>query len=555
MVTPQMSKKIGTIGLTPTQNAKRLFQAVYYAQNPSKESDAEGPKLNVSEIVSKMAFYYEKIRNTVEYKEEHLLRKNAIERILWRQIVIESSLADRSKGDGIAEHLLTELIRATYLPNNTILKSKCHEIGAIINKYLKLRKYALEDFNYLQIKEKNELTRWVIAIAASEIEEQLGRNQVDKVVIDYMYQVLLENIKLPDDTKFEDDKEVQIYIGIHRSYLKFDKDMLGYILLKFFHPNWQKAGADDSIVAELGKQLLKLKEEIEEQVEHPLAGQLNRIIARYTVFFSILCDVVADNPVKVYESFVKDPKAFSRLIKRSAEKRYSKAKSKLWRAAVHSILYIFITKSFLAFLLEIPATRWFGEEINAISLFINITFPAILLFLIVLFTRMPSSGNTEKIVEGIEEIVFIERERKDPFRLRIPSKRSAFMNTMFGIIYAVTSISSFGFIIWALDKINFSFVSIIIFLFFLALISFFSIRIRKSNRELLILPPRDTALGLLGDFFYVPIIQTGKWLSENFSKINVFVFVLDFIIEAPFKVFVAITEEWTKYVRERKDEI
>jgi hypothetical protein len=555
MVTPQMSKKTDETRLTPTQSAKRLFQAVYYEQNPPKKSEADEPKLNVSEIVSKMAFYYEKIRNTVEYKEEHLLRKNSIERILWRQIVIESSLADRTKGKDIAEHLLTELIRAAYLPNNKILKSKCVEIGDIIDKYLNLRKYALEGLRYLQIKEKNELTRWILAIAASEIEERLGRNQTDKIVIDYMYQVLLENIQLPDDSNFSDDKEIQIYIGIYRSYLKFDKDMISYILLKFIQPDWQKAEAKDLLVSELGRNLLRLKNEIEEQLEHPLSGQLNRIISRYTVFFSILCDVVTENPVKVYESFTKDPKAFPRLIKQSAEKRYSLAKSKLWRAAIRSILYIFITKSIFAFILEIPATQWFGEEINTISLFINITFPAVLLFLIVLFTRMPSSSNTEKIVEGIEEIVFVERERQEPFRLRTPVPRSTFMNAMFGIIYSITFILSFGFVVWALDQINFSFVSIILFLFFLALVSFFSIRIRKSTRELLIMPPRDTVLGLLGDFFYVPIIQAGKWLSENFSKINVFVFILDFIIEAPFKVFVAITEEWTKYVRERKDEI
>ena len=53
----------------------------------------------------------------------------------------------------------------------------------------------------------------------------------------------------------------------------------------------------------------------------------------------------------------------------------------------------------------------------------------------------------------------------------------------------------------------------------------------------------------------MPIVATGKWLSEKFSRINVFVFFLDFIIEAPFKIFVEIAEEWTKYVKERKDEL
>jgi hypothetical protein len=50
-------------------------------------------------------------------------------------------------------------------------------------------------------------------------------------------------------------------------------------------------------------------------------------------------------------------------------------------------------------------------------------------------------------------------------------------------------------------------------------------------------------------------VAVGKWLSEKFSRVNVFVFVMDFIIEAPFKILIDIAEDWTKYVKERKDEI
>ncbi|MCK5061531.1 hypothetical protein KAR28_03185 [Candidatus Parcubacteria bacterium] len=553
MVNPILIKKDDNPAFTPSKNAKRLFQAVYYAQNPPVEAPKDIPLLSVSEIVSKMAFYYEKIRNTVEYKEEHLLRKNAIERILKRQIVIERAASPGSKGVEIARHLLTELIRAAYLPNNIIPETKIDEFGKVIDKYVSLRRYAVEDYNSLQIKEKNALTNWIIALAASDLEERLGRSQVNLVIVDYMYQTLLDNISLDDVGEHETDREIQIFVAIHRSYLKFDRDMVSYILLKYFHPDWQQAGEEE--IAYVGKNILAIKKAIDDQIDHPLASQLNRIVTRYTVFFQILNDVIANNPVKVYESFYQDPKAFSRMIKQAAGKRYREAKSKLWRAAVRSILYIFITKSFLAFILEIPATRLFGEEINPISLFINVTFPAVLLFLIVLFSRMPTEANSLKIIEGVREVVFEENKRKEPYRLRKPVKRSTFSSSLFGVIYAITFFLSFGAVVWALNAIHFSAVSIIIFLFFLALVSFFSIRIRKNARDLLILPPKESALSFIADFFYVPIVSAGKWLSENFSKVNVFVFILDFIIEAPFKVFVAITEEWTRYVKERKDEI
>jgi hypothetical protein len=53
----------------------------------------------------------------------------------------------------------------------------------------------------------------------------------------------------------------------------------------------------------------------------------------------------------------------------------------------------------------------------------------------------------------------------------------------------------------------------------------------------------------------MPILQMGKWLSSEMSNINVFVYVLDFIIEAPFKTFVDIFEAWIYYLKEEKDKI
>jgi hypothetical protein len=104
---------------------------------------------------------------------------------------------------------------------------------------------------------------------------------------------------------------------------------------------------------------------------------------------------------------------------------------------------------------------------------------------------------------------------------------------------------SFGAVVWGLNKINFNFVSITIFLFFLALISFFGLRVRRGS-ELMVVEPRENIFIFLTDFFYVPIIAVGKWLSQNFSKLNVL---------APFKLVVQMAEEWSKYVKERKDDI
>lgn len=562
MANPTISRKLEQ-SMTVTEEAKRLFQLIYREQNKEEKEDEEIPKIKVSEMVSKMAFYYEKIRNSVDYKEEYLLRKNAIQRILKRQILIEGAMAINPKqldGNDIARNLLVELIRAGYLSNNKIRESKISEIALIIIKYLKLKSFLLEQIKNNNnadktiLEERNILINWLISIAASEIEENLCKNAVDQEVLSQMRKILNKNIKITQTSQYYKDKDTQINIGIYRNYLKYDRDMLNYILFVDFLAEWQRHPTDEYI-KEVAGDILPLREKINFQIDHPLIGQFNKIVARYTIFFSILVEVIREDPKRVYENFQTDPKAFPRQIKIVYNKKYANYKSKLWRAAIRSIIYIFITKSIFVVLLEVPIANWMGEDVNNISLGINIAFPAFLLFMMVMFTKFPSQDNASKVVEGVDEIVFAERDRKEPFEMRKPAQRSRTMHAVFGIIYSITFILTFGLIIWALDKLQFGFVSIIIFLFFLAFASFFSIRIKKNVKDLIIIQPKENFLTFIADFFYVPIISTGKWLSEKFARINVFVFFLDFIIEAPFKIFVEIAEEWTKYVKERKDEL
>jgi len=54
----------------------------------------------VDEIASRVASFYEKIRGIIEWREEHLLRKTAIERVLRRRLVFQKS------GEEIAEPLV-----------------------------------------------------------------------------------------------------------------------------------------------------------------------------------------------------------------------------------------------------------------------------------------------------------------------------------------------------------------------------------------------------------------------------------------------------------------
>jgi hypothetical protein len=262
---------------------------------------------------------------------------------------------------------------------------------------------------------------------------------------------------------------------------------------------------------------------------------------------------VEADPAKVYGELQKGEKNFVASLRKVCNQKYKKAKGRLWRAATRSIIYIFLTKSIFAIAIELPAIKWFDEALNPASLAINISFPAVLLFFIVLMTRTPKDNNTDKLINGIKEIAFVGQEKKQPIVLRKPTRRHVITDVIFGLIYLASFFVSIYVIIWALTFIHFNWVSITIFLFFLAFVSFFSIIVTKGVKELMIVERRENLVTFIIDLFYMPIILVGKWLSNNVSKINIFIFIFDFILEAPFKILVEIAEDWTRYVRERRE--
>jgi len=269
-----------------------------------------------------------------------------------------------------------------------------------------------------------------------------------------------------------------------------------------------------------------------------------------------LRDVINKDPKKAYNTLERDPAGFMRQIKEAASKRYQEAKSKLWKSAIRSIIFIFLTKSVLVVVLEVPAIKFFGEEVKMIPLLINITLPALLLFISVVLLRLPGDNNTAKIASGIEEVLYVEKSRKQPIVLRAPRRVAGrAISFIFNIIYAATFLLTFGFVIWGLDQLHFSWVSMVIFVFFLSFASFFVIRIRRNPLYWVVVEPPENFFTFLWSFVSVPVTATGKWLSGKFSKLNFLAFILDFIVEAPFKVLVTVAEEWTKYLKERKDSI
>jgi len=561
MVSPNLIKK-NEIASDINPNAKKIFQLILgkKMKSANKNFDDDVPKIHVSHIVSRLSFLYEKIRNAVDYDDDHLLRKNAIKRLLKRYIVIEG-LVRSFKSEEMSYNLLTELIQAGYLPNDKIPEAKIKEISILLDKYIELKQnyknFVLKHDDTIPDLEKDDsegakMIDWIITLAATEVEENLNKDDVRQLFVSNMFETLSRIIKLPSDLPYQNDIDIQIYLSIARNFMNLDHEMLSFVVFKYYN-NWAEISSAELI--ELSKNLSGVHAAVEYQLDHPLTKQIDKIVRRYTLYYSIFREIAEEDPAKNFENAASNQKAFISLVKEKCQKKYSAVKGHLWGAGARSIIYIFLTKSVFVFIIEVPAIKFFGQPLNYFDLLINICFPAVLLLIVIMFTKTPNDKNTDKIIDGIKEIVYVDSVRHQPIYLRKITKRNIVIASIFNVIYALAFTASVSLLVYLLVLINFNWVSIIIFLFFLTFVSFFSFRIKRDVRKYVITEDKETIFSFLFNFFYMPIVAVGKFLSDNISRVNIFIFILDFVIETPFKVIVGIVEEWSRYLKEREEEL
>jgi len=112
-----------------SQEIKTLLSVIKNYTCPSYlVAKTDETTLEVGTITSKAAQYYEKARYVVDYKEEHLLRRAAIERILRRRLTIEITPEKNSHS------FLMELIQAGYLPNRELPERVTTYVQVVIDK-------------------------------------------------------------------------------------------------------------------------------------------------------------------------------------------------------------------------------------------------------------------------------------------------------------------------------------------------------------------------------------------------------------------------------------
>jgi hypothetical protein len=521
---------------------KALLAGWKHAEKRQAES---ANKIAVSQTVSFLAFVYEKMRNAVEFREEHLVRRAAIERILKRRMILNEN------GREVAEPLIKELLWARYYENNTLGEETINELQVIIDKYFFIRNELTAG---RPTKEQENINEFILQVLSCEIEENLSPDVKQELFTNYVYQMVRHKIA-PFDLDAEIERDIIVYIVVEKTLNHSDEPQIRYHLLKLMVPEitditWQNA---DKILP----QLYDVYTQIEKYLHYPLLDKTRNIIRKQIPPFLILRDIFEQNPHTV-EKILVDETKLKYKVDESCRKRYDQSRRKLRMTGIRSFIYILLTKVVLALLIEVPYDLYIIKKISYIPIAVNVIVPPLLMAIIILTVSVPGDDNTKRIYQMTKDIITSDPDTESKAHsINVGRKKnqSIIFTALFSLVYLATYVVTFGGIITVLSRYDFSPVSQGIFIFFVTLVTFFAFRITQITQEYQVIS-RDNLLSSIADIFFLPVIKVGQWLSgEVVSRFNILIVIMDFLIEMPFKAIAEVIDEWVHFVKGKKDEI
>ncbi|MBI1984668.1 MAG: hypothetical protein HYS60_00980 [Candidatus Wildermuthbacteria bacterium] len=527
-----------------SNGAKKLLTS-YETWNRSLQPNGTAACISVDDVAAKVASFYEKIRGVVDWREEHLLRKTAIERIFKRRILLNGNTAE------MAEPLLIELIRGGHFPSGRIQTSKIEEVQRVISKYA----FLIENSKaYATRKEYSHLEQWLHGIGACEIEETLAPPLREKALIAFMSEDMEKSLQIRqrDAAKIsEEERKLQIFTGVQRALFKLDEATISLHVLERFYPNWSNVSQGE--LSGISQKLAQIISSIDGILRHPLREKFYQIIERLDTPYLLLGDIISDHPTN-FSEIAGNPEQFEQAVSEAYDVRLKKLKSRMKRAAFFSTLSVFVSKVVVAMAIEIPVDTYITQEINYGVLGWSIAIPPLFLLFLITTKKSSSKDNVQKVLLAITKITY-ENERMDAHEISLPAKRKSFISWIVRGTYLLSFLLSFGTLFIVLRNFHFSILSTAVFLLFLSLVSYAGMRIRQRTQELMIEEHKDGLFFTLLDFFILPVTQVGRWFSSQLARYNVLVLLLNVLIETPFQVFVEFIEQLRTFWREKKDQI
>jgi hypothetical protein len=520
--------------------AAQLLVSGYRSESLAKERQEGEITIHVDEIAAKIAKFYESIRNVLDYREEHLIRKNCIFRALQRGLLMKGS-------EPIAESLIRDIIRGGHLPNDAIPEKKIAEVERIISNL----RFMLHSADSLSARARLEISQWLERVASCAIEEYLDPPIKDKAMADAMYAAFGEKLIVKGAEMSVSEKNAQLFIGIQKALLRVDEDQLAWRLLKLIYPSWEDPAAEEQ--SSIAASLPDIKSAIDRYMAHPLGAKFFTFCNRYNAVFLILGDAVFDrkNFLGDPESMLADEKRLAKAVEEAYVARYDRQKRRLRRIAFFAITSLFITKVLVAFAVEIPIDIWLNQY-SLLYTGINAIFPPVLMFLIIALIQLPSKDNIRLVEKEVKAAVYEDR-RKD-YVLAIPKLPSRWLMALVRLFYMLVSIG----VLWETARMlrlaGFSYASVVVFILFTSIVAATGVRMQNRSKEISIEERKSGILSFLADLVFMPFVTIGQITIAGLAKFKFLVIMVN-LIDVPFQGFVQFVESLSVFLRGKKDEL
>ena len=541
----------------PSRNLSSNIQELikgYKNYKESLEPQEKVPVIHVDEIASKVASAYETVIRVINWKEEQLVRRTAIERKLKRRLITEISgmkLANNINSEKAAEALVLESIRGGHLPNDQIPQNKIGVVQKILDKYIYILKRDLSSKNR---KNRVQFYNWTLEIAACEIEETLAPPIRENTLISSMATLMENRIQMnPLDIINDEDKRIQIFIAVHRTLFHLDDPIISYRLLKYRHSNWNDASPET--IEKIADNITEIRKDLDKDLHHPLSGKFFKICERYDTLWLLLKDIL-DSLIKKegdIKEKLNDQKALKNILREAYDKRLKTLRRRLIKMAIFSTLSILIANSVSLFLVEVPLAKWLYGHFNPKAMAADIIAPTILMLFLTITTKKPPKNNLAVITEEIGKIVY-SKKRNDIYEIKVSKGINYIFNFFITLFYLVAIVISLGAIIWALRFFGLPPTSIFINTMIVAVIIFSGLVIRQRAKEITV-DEKSTVWEFVLDVLSIPVAKLGQWLSSKWKKYNVVSVFVTALIDMPFLAFINFIESWSSFLKEKKAEI
>lgn len=502
-----------------------------------KETSPFSPEgIHVNPIVSEVASWYEKVRNAMDYRDEEVVLRAAIERILKRRHFYGGT------GKTIAQPLLRELIWARYFPDGSISDATVEKTEHVINLYLELRKKILVQHKISEL----EVNKFTYYLLSSQLTYLLDPSHQRDVFSNFMYHAVHNSITIEDDA--QETCDAQVFIATRRAFAKDDQALLFYHLFLQYFGQPTPENLDN-----IAHKFMNGYKTIMDQLNYPLRFRIFGFVKRNTAPFFILEEVLRKNKDNL-STVIHDDEKLKQVVYEICKEKYSTIRSKVNRAIIRSLIFVLLTKTIIAFSVEGTVENMLYGHVSWGLIALNISIPPVLLILASLFIKTPGDENTERIYKRIRALLFDEEPHvKGSIKLRRYSRaKKSLLYFIFSFLWFAAFILSFGIIIFILTQVHFNFISQTIFIFYLTIIAFLIYRIYRTAHSYSV-ERKQTLLTPVVDFFFMPLARVGRHLTESVSHFNIFLFILDFLIEAPFKGLFAFFEQLFMFLHSKRE--